>query len=363
MSALVSTTEYDESIAGYPKFRMNHGSGKSSAEIFLNGATVVSWKVAGQENLFVSPKAVYAVGKAIRGGIPIVFRQHTPCTPCARVPLCASLPTSPPSHCSLRAAQFGPGKLPQHGFARNKLVYARHTPPPIPSTSPPHPPVLTFLSPPSPSFLLCRVQWAHGETTVNKATGDVSTTFTLRDDAETRAVWPHAFLLTLTVVLKATSLSHQLSILNSGDAPFTFTTLLHSYFRVDNLSTTRVRGLQGLTYLDKPNDARPTTDADAEVAFRGEVDRVYLGGGGREVRIGDEGNAEWLLKVKGFKDFVVWNPAPEKAGGMADLGEEVWDRFICVEAGSVAEPVQLGKGEVWEGAQGVSIVMRENAQK
>ena len=46
-----------------------------AAQIFLNGATVVSWRVVNQELLFVSPKNEFTVGKAVRGGVPIVFRQ------------------------------------------------------------------------------------------------------------------------------------------------------------------------------------------------------------------------------------------------------------------------------------------------
>ena len=54
------------------------------------------------------------------------------------------------------------------------------------------------------------------------------------------AVWPHRFKLVLTVVLKVNSLSQQLQVHNTGDASFRFTTLLHTYFKVDHLDTTRV---------------------------------------------------------------------------------------------------------------------------
>jgi hypothetical protein len=49
----VSTTSYDESKPGFPLFRLNHGSGKASAEVYLNGATVASWKVLGHESIFM----------------------------------------------------------------------------------------------------------------------------------------------------------------------------------------------------------------------------------------------------------------------------------------------------------------------
>ena len=45
-----------------------------SVEVHLHGATVISWKSNdGQENLWLSEKAVLDGSKAIRGGIPVVF--------------------------------------------------------------------------------------------------------------------------------------------------------------------------------------------------------------------------------------------------------------------------------------------------
>ncbi|KAK9751876.1 Aldose 1-epimerase [Popillia japonica] len=61
----------------------------TTCTINLHGATVVSWRVNNQEQLFVSKQAVFDGKKPIRGGIPFVFPQFGPWT-------------------------FGP----QHGFAR-----------------------------------------------------------------------------------------------------------------------------------------------------------------------------------------------------------------------------------------------------
>ena len=44
-----------------------------SVEILLYGATVVSWKNNGKENIFVSDAAVVDGSKPVRGGVPIVF--------------------------------------------------------------------------------------------------------------------------------------------------------------------------------------------------------------------------------------------------------------------------------------------------
>ena len=44
-----------------------------SVEVSLHGATVISWKSKGQENLWLSDKAILDGSKPVRGGIPIVF--------------------------------------------------------------------------------------------------------------------------------------------------------------------------------------------------------------------------------------------------------------------------------------------------
>lgn len=73
---------------GLPKMLLSHASG-ASAEIYLHGAHVTSWKdQRGDELFFVSRESWFAPDKPIRGGIPVIFPQ------------------------------FGGGPLPQHGLAR-----------------------------------------------------------------------------------------------------------------------------------------------------------------------------------------------------------------------------------------------------
>lgn len=47
----------------------------ASAEIQSHGAQVLSWICRGKERMFVSPHATFKAGKAIRGGIPVIFPQ------------------------------------------------------------------------------------------------------------------------------------------------------------------------------------------------------------------------------------------------------------------------------------------------
>lgn len=77
--------------AKQPFVRLSHGNG-DSCEIYLYGAHVTSWRCQGAEQLFLSRQADFSPGKAIRGGVPVIFPQF---------------------------GAFGPGG--KHGFARNLL--------------------------------------------------------------------------------------------------------------------------------------------------------------------------------------------------------------------------------------------------
>jgi glucose-6-phosphate 1-epimerase len=78
-------------VTDLPKLRLAHASG-GAAEVYLHGAHVTSWVPAGgSEALFLSRAAELAPGKAIRGGVPVIFPQFA-----------------------------GMGPLPKHGFARTQ---------------------------------------------------------------------------------------------------------------------------------------------------------------------------------------------------------------------------------------------------
>lgn len=106
-----------------------------------------------------------------------------------------------------------------------------------------------------------------------KETGDISTDFILEDNEATRAVWSNSFTLTLTVLLKPTSLSLQLRVLNRNEdgRPFDFTALLHTYLHVEAIERTSVRGLQYTKYVDQLDGNKLKEQRSESVIFSGEV--------------------------------------------------------------------------------------------
>lgn len=108
--------------------------------------------------------------------------------------------------------------------------------------------------------------------------GRTRAVFELRDSDATRSVWPHAFRLQYIVSLSEESLDTRLrcvesgelrhasacvtadgclpsaSVANTGDAPFEFQALLHTYHRTAAIESAGVSGLKGCTFVDKLRD-------------------------------------------------------------------------------------------------------------
>ncbi|HET7340929.1 MAG TPA: D-hexose-6-phosphate mutarotase, partial [Methylomirabilota bacterium] len=133
--------------------RVRAAGAQAEAEIYLQGAHVTRWQPRGATApvLFLSSRAAYAPGKAIRGGVPVIFPWFGP-------------------HATDRTK-------PMHGFARARPWR-----------------LLTTATPPD---------------------GSVQVELALDDDDATRALWPHAFRVryrvsvgdTLTLTLEVTNAS------------------------------------------------------------------------------------------------------------------------------------------------------------
>ena len=177
---------------------------------------------------------------------------------------------------------------------------------------------------------------------------DDAAQFELRDGPAT-ADWPHAFACRLSVALSAARLTVTLEVENRGDTAFDFTAALHTYLRVDGLAGAAVEGLQGCDYEDSANGGTLHRQHDWQVGFDGETDRIY-GDVVAPLALLDGGH-RLDIEHDGFGDTVVWNPGERLAAGIADLAPGEHDRFVCVEAGQVLQPVALAPGERWRGVQ------------
>ena len=279
---------------GLPVVILTHGSG-AVCEIYLHGATVTRFtSCGGKEVLWLSESAVFDGKKAIRGGIPVVFPMFGP---------------------TADAKVGGQNGMTQHGFARTAT-------------------------------------WSlDGASTRILDSGDPQAVLTLGDTAATRALWPHAFALTYTVVLTATALHAELKIANrdgpEAAAPFAPQCLLHTYLATPDVQRVMVYGLEESTYVDKlAESTEPKAEAMPAIRFRGETDRVYLGPSRRAqpltLRPGARLDvhavvldANDTISNEFEPDVVVWNPHVDKARAMGDFDDDGWTAMCCLEPGVV----------------------------
>ena len=153
--------------------------------------------------------------------------------------------------------------------------------------------------------------------------------------------WPFKFELEYKVSVSSNSLTCELSATNLDDKPFEFTSLLHTYFKINNVLDCTVSQLSDEVFDKVQGKTRKQT---MPVVFKDEVDLVFMDA--PNISNIEDGNRVIKVEKKNFNDFVVWNPQ-SKAASMTDLEEGGEKRFICVEAGSVWKPVELQPKKTW----------------
>lgn len=286
---------------------------QASAEVYLYGATVTSWKAAGgSERLFLSSRAALDGTAAIRGGIPIVFPVFGP----------------PSQHSD---APDVVKTLDKHGFARIH-------------------------------------DWALSTSVPTVDEEDrVSVTFELRtnDKPDIKKAWPYETVLQYTVTLTPNELKSELKVhYLDGEGEMPFHALLHTYFLVPDSTKASVQGLKGMYYIDKVLGGEAQLDTDNFTFDAKPIDRVHMGKrdtageGPRDVKVLYNANSEGkmgkgleITRSKELKDTVVWNCAEEGNRGIGDLEEGGWKRYVCVEPGSVHGFETLPKGSRWVAEQ------------
>lgn len=204
--------------------------------------------------------------------------------------------------------QFGPGPIQQHGFARNS-------------------------------------DWSIVDS--GNVEGNPVITLELKDGPYSRSMWDFSFQALYKVILKTKSLSTELTITNTDNKPFSFSTALHSYFHA-SVTGASVKGLKGCKTLNKDPDPKNPLEGKEErdvVTFPGFVDRVYLDAP-NELQL-DNGLGDIIfIRNTNWKDAVLWNPYLQM--------EACYKDFVCVENAQIGN-VQLEPEQSWTATQHLSI--------
>lgn len=174
--------------------------------------------------------------------------------------------------------------------------------------------------------------------------GTVNVVCSTESDESTRRWWPHEFRTVYRVTIGDT-LGLELTVKNTGAEPFRFEEALHTYFNVGDAQTVRVRGLDGVKYLDNTDGNREKTQ-QGDVAFAAPTDNAYMNTDAALELIDPVLKRAIRTEEAGSATTVVWNPWRQGAASLSDLGDDEWQRMACVETSNIlACAVELAPGK------------------
>jgi glucose-6-phosphate 1-epimerase len=246
-----------------------------SGELYLHGAHVTAWQPGDQAPvLFLSEKSEFAAGKAIRGGIPIIFPWFGPRTATSESPRTDG---------------------PTHGFARTqdwKLDFAAY------------------------------------------AADELHLSLSLEPTDLSRSLGYDRFLLAYQITF-GKQLKLRLSAANDGDTPLRIEEALHTYLHVADVEQVRVRGLFEADYLDKIDGFARKTQTEPVLTFTGITDRPYLNTTSPIV-VDDPALRRRITVTKANSNTtVIWNPWANAR--LADMPADGWRQMLCVESANAAD--------------------------
>lgn len=255
-----------------------------AAELYLQGAHLTSWRPAGQDEvLFLSRRSAYREGKAIRGGIPIIF------------PWFGSRISK-----SINGNSDSRTDGPSHGFARTS-------------------------------------KWTLAD--VATTGGTVNLVLQLNPNDQSKALGFDNFQTSLELSIGDT-LSLKLTTENNG-APMIVEEAFHTYLLVGDARRITLSGLKNTDYLDKTDGMKRKKEAAETLILTGETDRPYLSTKA-EISIDDPlMKRRILIQKENSLTTVVWNPWIETTAALSDMETDGWQHMVCVESANAMENAVL----------------------
>lgn len=176
------------------------------------------------------------------------------------------------------------------------------------------------------------------EKVVQLENGETRILLMCRSDENTLKIWPHEFELKLCVQVSH-SLTLTLTTVNLGNEAVEITEALHTYFAVGNPVGLAIKGLENSTHLDKLVDNAPPEIQKEVLLLNPAKDSVYLNQTGDITIVDSDNSREIKIEKRNSQSSVVWNPGPEIVKGFADIDDQAWLEFACVESGNVLDNV------------------------
>lgn len=162
-----------------------------------------------------------------------------------------------------------------------------------------------------------RIRFFELSYTAQLSDGRIQVAMIQKSDEETRAFWHHDYILEVTATF-GKLLEVSLTVTNTDREPFSFEDCTHTYFAVSDASSTVVRGLDGLCYMDRlANDALGVQSGDLIVG--GGLTKIFTNSP-QAVSIEDRSGGRVILaEQEGMANTVVWNPGKQTAASNPEI--------------------------------------------
>jgi glucose-6-phosphate 1-epimerase len=247
----------------------------ASAEIYMQGAHLTRWQPKDQKPvLFLSDRSSFEAGKAIRGGIPLIFPWFGP----------------------YQGATNSDIKFPSHGFART-----------------------------SNDWLLVAA---------GRSKDDFLMTFELTDSDQSRGYGFDHFKLTYKVGI-GEELELELIFENNSNKTVQIEEAFHTYFAISDVEKVSLTGLANTEYLDKTDEFKRKRQSEKELMLTGETDRPYLNSE-TQIEVKDRNwNRSIFIDKLNSQSTVIWNPWKDQTAKLADMQPDAWKQMVCVETANV----------------------------
>jgi glucose-6-phosphate 1-epimerase len=272
--AIANQLSFGQGNGDWPFIQIHNAHAR--ATISLYGGQVLGFHPhhTTDDLMFLSERAFYEQGKAIKGGAPICWPWF--------------------------GADTSGMNRGAHGFARNQL-------------------------------------WRVVSTRELADDGATEVVLALNPSPKSLELWAHTFELTSTITVGKT-LKIALVTCNTSDTPMHLTQAIHTYFKVGDIGQTQVLGLENTQYIDNAvggnREIKPQMGA---IDFTQEVDRIYTHTPPIMQIVDAAWQRNIQIQAIGSHSTVVWNPWVEIAKKSADLNDGDYQKFVCVETANAAD--------------------------
>lgn len=253
------------------------------AAFALHGGHLIHFQLKNQPaTIWLSNTAIYSHNKAIRGGVPVCWPWF-----------------------GAADKKLG-GNLPAHGFARTSLWSVKN---------------------------------------ITELDNGVDIELHLKDNQQTRKLWPYQFELILKATLTET-LKLELITKNTGAEQFSYGGALHSYFNISAPESCSVTGLNR-QYSDSLNSGE-LKNGDGTLLIDGPIDSIYKKSSSTVALIDQQFNRQLNITDSGNDSEVLWTPWIKGAQAFTDMPNNGYQSMFCIESAIVHKEgkiVESGKSD------------------